>query len=242
MQEWSVFTWNTQGNFTRTDKINVINSICPRGLRVIGCIQEGGVDKGGAHGHWFAYHGYGMGSFNERCTNYILVNSIYSRFTTVDSFTLVNCESGLIMGGGEAGRTTASIGIGNTLFVSWHSSATRSNEDTSFLIRSIDQNPAYSQKYNTVIIGGDFNASPTDIDTLIHAGTERTRSFWSYPYRYVFSSGSVTHPNSNKELDFFVVMSQTEWTDSGPLANFRGVEMKNVFPSDHNPVLMKVFC
>ncbi len=83
MQEWSVFTWNTQGNFTRTDKINVINSICPRGLRVIGCIQEGGVDKGGAHGHWFAYHGYGMGSFNERCTNYILVNSIYSRFTTV---------------------------------------------------------------------------------------------------------------------------------------------------------------
>ena len=238
MQTYSIFTWNTQGDFTKDVKLQVINGLYPSGC-VVGCIQEGGVEKHGTHGRWFAYAGPQIGSKNERCTNYILVDATYSKFVDVSSLNISNGRGALVVGGGLAGRSPAAIAMNGILFISWHSLAGQSNTDTSLLIAAIESNNVYTNMFHTVVIGGDFNASPTDIRQLINRGTIRTKSFWKYNYRDVINSGNATH-SSNKELDFFVILSKTQWIQKGILSNLKMIEMKAVVPSDHNPVRMQI--
>lgn len=136
--------------------------------------------------------------------------------------------------GGDRGRR-------HPVLVSWHSLSGRSNEDTTLLVRAIESNADYGKIFATVVIGGDFNASPADIETVVTSGTERTRSSSTYKHRGVVKSGEVSHPGSDNELDFFIVMSQTALTSSGSSASLRGVAMKAVTPSNHEPVGMKIF-
>jgi hypothetical protein len=241
MQEFSVFTWNSQGDFTISPKLTAIDSLFGSS-RVIGFIQEGGVEKSGIQGRWKAYAGYSVGAYNERCTNYVVVDANYSKFITIDSLTLQDDRERVLVGGGDAGRTPAAIGINDVLFISWHSLADQSNTDTAELIRTIESNQHYAQSYNTVVIGGDFNATPDDIRRVLGRGTDRVRDTWIYKHRYVLNSNQITHPASSNELDFFIVMSKTELYSSGPTANYvqDRIEMVPVEPSDHHPVRMMI--
>lgn len=240
MQEWQLFTWNTQGDFTNAFKLAEIDGLCA-GPRVVGFVQEGGVRKGGDQGRWIAHGGTGVGAYNERCTNYVLVDATYARFVSVESLILQNGEGAAVVGGGDAGRTPAAVGVGNVLFISWHSLSGRSNADTAAVVQAIESNAGYRESYDTVVIGGDFNAAPADIEGVVTRGTARSRAAWTYRHRYVLSSGEVTHPGSDTELDFFVILSKTEWSARGVLANYRGIERRILAPSDHHAVRMKIF-
>lgn len=241
MQEICIFSWNTQGDFTATAKLAEVKSLLSESIRTIGFIQEGGVGNAGAGDGYVAFPGTSVGAYNERCTNYVLMNSSYAKLMSPKHFYLVDGSDNLIVGGGAAGRTPACIGLWDVLFISWHSLAGKSNADTAAILGALESNAAYQRDYPTVVIGGDFNASPDSIRDLVNRGSVREKAGWKYKYRYVYSSGQKTHPGSGHELDFFVVLSQTPFTDTGLMANYRGIAMKSVTPSDHQPVAIKLF-
>ena len=238
MHTTAMFTWNTQGNFTEDDKFDTVRTLFGRG-RSVGFIQEGGVGKRGRHGNIVAYGGTGVGAFNERCTNYILVDATYEKFVSVENITLQDGFARTVVGGGEAGRAPAAVSINDELFISWHSLAGRANEDTASLFNALENNDQY-KKYKTIVIGGDFNTAPDDIEAMIvrRAAVRGSRNEWFY---YIRNSGAITYPHRQKELDFFVVMSKTDLTAHGMLANFKPVERVQVVPSDHHPVCTKLF-
>ena len=68
-----------------------------------------------------------------------------------------------------------------------------------------------------------------DIAGVIAGGTARTRAAWNYPNRQVIHCGQVTHPGSNAELDFFIVLSKD------PIGGLTAA-VQAVPVSDDNPV------
>ncbi|MEO5866688.1 MAG: hypothetical protein ABIS14_00850 [Sphingomonas sp.] len=223
-------SWNTQGDFTAVAKANVINGnfgpAAPAQVP-IAFLQEGGVNHTGAQGNWTAVGGAGVGAFNERCTNYILVNTAWAGGAGVQGITLQDGQQRVVVGGGIAGRSPAAIVTGRTMFVSWHSLAGSSNADTSLLITAIESNAAYVNGCDVIVIGGDFNTTPAAINTLANQGTDRTRAQWRFPYRTVVSSGLPTC--GVNELDFFLVLSK------GAPAGLAATRLM-VAPSDHEAV------
>jgi hypothetical protein len=234
---WSLFTWNTQGNFTAGPKLLEINALVGRG-RVIGFLQEGGVDNAGPQDRWLAFGGTGVGSFNERCTNYVLVDATYARLMRPKPVLIESSMGDVLVGGGMAGRTAAAVGLGDTLFISWHSLSAGSNDDTARLIWMLEEN--YAQTYSQVIIGGDFNSDPASITELLAAGTVRKKAAWKYKTRTVFSSGAATHHSmrwGDHELDFFIALSTSVGaTFAPPVGAAPAPVVTAVVPSDHNPV------
>jgi hypothetical protein len=226
---WSIYTWNTQGKFSATTKLAEINRWFP--AHAVVCLQEGGVGHPEDGGNWKAYGGVAPGAFNPHCTNYVLLDK--AQEALAKPHVLKNKDNALVVGGGQAGRTPAAVGVGNVLYISWHSLAAKSNEDTAMLVAAVDGNPEYTKQYDTIVIGGDFNASPADIHGVITRGTERQRLTWNYKERYVVNSGQITHPGSKSELDFFIVLSTSVLTG---LAASR----VQVTPSDHKAVRMKI--
>lgn len=245
MTEFTVFTWNTQGNFTHSDKIQVINHLFTKYSNnnkvVVGLIQEGGdeddVNKNIDLNQFVAYNGGNVGSFLNRCSIYALISTDDQ---TKFDFKQVKLKT---IGGGVAGRIACAIECNNevswgrdnkVMFVSWHSKSSSDNEDTKNLFREIDKE--YHNKYPNVLIGGDFNTAPSDIETMLATEGNRSSTSWNYEYRYVFNSKRDTHKGTfgGQELDFFVLFSREETRKYRP-------ERQKVYPSDHYPVVMKNF-
>lgn len=225
-------TWNSQGNLLAPAKLAVANALFGGWGVPIAFIQEGGVGLGGQHGNMTLVAGAGVGAFNERCTNYIAVATAWAATSGAQPVILQTKDGSVVIGGGDAGRTAAALQFGDMLFVSWHSTASSNNADTSALIAAIEGNPAYTGAIATIVIGGDFNAAPAAVQALANQGTDRTRGGWTYRYRQVFSSGVATHA-SGRELDFFLVLSRN------PVPGAPTVCLP-VAPSDHEPVRLDI--
>ena len=134
-----IYTWNTQGNFTVPQKLNVIDQMNRLAAPVFVCIQEGGVNQNLNNINWLSFRGQGVGAFNERCTNYILLNDFARRQPVgLGSGMIRDQWGGAVVGGGVAGRTSIAVQYGNTLVVSWHSLSGLDNADTTKLVNAID--------------------------------------------------------------------------------------------------------
>jgi hypothetical protein len=234
------YTWNTQGNFTTDPKATTINSfLTDVGGGATPCIvfvQEGGVDKAGIYTNWCAVGGAAVGAKNERCTNYILVNKAWQDLPDAawmrlplptQTATLINPT--VLIGGGEAGRMPAAIAMGRLLLVSWPSLAGESNEDSAAVFGAFQFNPWYQDKFDRIIVGGDFNTSPDSITTMLNQKSDKPKPYWAW----VVSSGMITHPNSGREIDFFVVLDRSQVLDMT-------ATMIQTIPSDHNAVRTQI--
>ena len=224
-QKYTVFTWNTQGDFTNGNKSQVIQKFFQKGNNSIVCIQEGGVEKKGLFGNWQIYDGDTCGAKNQRCTNYILAHKDLKAFPQY----IKQLNGGVVIGGGNAGRAALGLGIGKTLFVSWHSISANNNEDTATLVKAFDQNSKYKESYTTIIIAGDFNESPNEIGDLVNRNLKK--GIWNYQ---IVNSGQKTQKKGG-ELDFFVMLSQKKY-------QYKCLGVQNVQPSDHDPLLMEIVC
>ena len=227
MPTFKVTTWNTQGDYTAADKAAVIGGFTGIGQVPVVFLQEGGVEKVDKLGDFAVFSGQGVGSKNDRCTMYVLVDAKAGAKDVL----IQGANHNVSIGGGDAGRTTAAAAVGDTLFVSWHSAAITSNTDTSALIGAIEANPDYGNTYKTVVIGGDFNAAPTDLLKMIRQVNDRSKL--KFPARAVVYSGKPTHSSGN-EYDFFIVLAKAlpkYWIDDEKKAT-----MTPVKPSDHDPV------
>ena len=227
MPTFTLTSWNTQGDFTVPAKAEEIDRFA-LGAPVV-FLQEGGVAKAGASGGWTIFSGDAVGAFNARCTNYVLLPTLWAKTNGATAILLTDKKDGVVIGGGEAGRTAAAVGVGRMLFVSWHSISSKSDMDTSTLFKAIDGNPDYVRAYDTVVIAGDYNSAPKDIfEVMKRAG------FKNYSADLVYSGGLTF--NDKMELDFFVILSKArppEVRAAQPSAT-----MLDVAPSDHYPVQM----
>jgi hypothetical protein len=111
------------------------------------------------------------------------------------------------------------VKLGKTLFVSWHSTASNNSEDTKSLLVECSKGLKVHE-LDRVIIGGDFNASPSDV--LMMTLTNKVDC-----YMQVVSQSSWTH-TSQKVLDFFVIIGNEKAGGS--------TKRLSVIPSDHYPV------
>jgi hypothetical protein len=178
--------------------------------------------------------GQGVGAFNQRCTNYIVSNQ-----RPTEEVVIQDSSGRVIIGGGVAGRTPAATAFGNTLCVSFHSSARKwSNADTSALLLALQRNPDY-RRYSHVIIGGDFNTAPGNVEDMLQPGTARSRPSNIFQHTEVVSTGELTHPSSNAELDYFAVLSQQAFdSPDAQMIETRLPSGQRV--SDHNMVQSEV--
>lgn len=204
----NLFTWNTQGNFTTDLKGQEVGAMLSGNDPALVFIQEGGVNLAGQKQGYTAVSGYAVGAFNERCTNYILFNNQWPPLRVQDTL-LVTGNGSALIGGGVAGRTPAAVEIDRTLFISWHSLSSPNNLDTSELIRTLQTASQYLQ-YDLIIIGGDFNASPDDVEMIIAAIGSRQTNFFAQVVR----CGQPTLKNWNKEVDFFVIFRRAVQQES----------------------------
>lgn len=219
----SLYTWNCQGNFTTEEKGEVVNGMMGgSGLSLL-FIQEGGVNLEGDYKGYIAVAGIAVGAFNERCTNYILFNDAWPR--RMQSKVLTTANGSALIGGGIAGRTPAAVEIDRTLFISWHSLSGPNNLDTAELIRTIQTAPAYGKDYDLIIIGGDFNTSPGDVEAII-VGIARVQTNF---YAKVVCCGQATLKKWDADVDFFVIFRKAHQQENGAV-------LVPVKPSDHNAV------
>lgn len=222
-QPVTLYTWNTQGNFTQGAKAEVVGQMLGGNALAMTFVQEGGVNLGGAHQGYTAVAGHAVGAFNERCTNYILYNNAWG--ARLEPVLLVDANDSALVGGGVAGRTPAAVALGRTLFVCWHSLSAPNNLDTGALFRALQKAAIYRQ-YEQVFVGGDFNASPDDVESiLVRIASERGEPNF---FATVVRCHQPTQKTWNKELDFFVIFAQAPVQLGGTLVN--------VAPSDHNAV------
>ena len=186
-------------------------------------IQEGGHCKSWPGGGFRTFVGVTPGALHGRCTNYVLVNAWIDGRLPAKAIVAIQMKT---IGGAIAGRTPAAVLIGSTLFVSWHSLSASDNSDTSALLKECVYILEKYTDVTRIVIGGDFNASPVDIDAMILRGGGEV-------YTQVFAPPltTPTHPNSMKVLDFFVILSKNR-----PVKGSAIVEL--VGASDHNAVIM----
>lgn len=239
------YTWNTQGNFTEGGKGDIVRQMMnvqqppPQGgfgeMRpAIACLQEGGVNLGGNYPGYVAVAGSGVGAFNERCTNYVLLNEAWvgliSGGGSVNQVTISDPRGSAIIGGGIAGRTPAAVAIERnlrTLVISWHSTASGDNSDTRWLFRTLQKSADYAD-YDQIIVGGDFNASPDEVEwLLISLAAERGDT--NFGAQIVRSGYPTLKRDPPREYDYFVVF----W----PVYRQNQTAQRiDVLPSDHYPV------
>jgi hypothetical protein len=194
-RDMKLFTWNTEGDFTEETKKAVVRHFFEKKECQVGFIQEGGTKAtSGSIPGCKVYEGIGVGSKNERCTNYVIVHGDLVKATVPKEVGFVAC------GGGEAGRTAAAITIGEICLVAWHSLSGPDNSDTSALLEEC----AKLQGVSNVAIGGDFNAEPKFVDELIQRKLDRKRHPLA-TFARVCNSGKSTQ-KKGKELDYFVLM------------------------------------
>lgn len=215
-------TWNSQGDFTSSEKSAIVKKLYA-GTNVL-FVQEGGVDKTWGDGLFKTTQGVSVGAKNERCTNYVLVSdTTWKDKAATVVFTTV--------GGGVAGRKPAAVQIDKTLLVSWHSVAAGDNSDTRQLLaesfKKLDDT-GLSQ----VVIGGDFNAAPGDIEAMIVRMAMARGGSRHFAGVIAPRADTPTH-SSGKVLDFFVVLMK----EGAPAGEIWVAPVK---PSDHDPVFLEL--
>ena len=221
-QPVTLYTWNTQGNFTQGPKGEVVQQMLGVQTPALTFVQEGGVNLAGDYQGYKAVAGFAVGAFNERCTNYILYNDAWGRLEPV---LLVDGLGSALIGGGQAGRTPAAVALDRTLFVSWHSLAAPNNLDTSAVFQAFQLAAIYKQ-YDQIFVGGDFNASPDDVEKiLVRIPNDRNEVNFSAT---IVRCGQPTQKTYQKEIDFFVLFAKAPVQLQGVLVN--------VVPSDHEAV------
>jgi hypothetical protein len=226
----NLYTWNTQGNFTTGQKGQELSAMITGNDPALVFVQEGGVNLAGPYNESTAVAGYAVGAFNERCTNYIVFNNQWP-MGGMQSVVLVNGSNMALIGGGVAGRTPAAIDLGRTLFVSWHSLSSPNNLDTSDLLRTLTRTPSYAEKYDLIIIGGDFNASPGDIESMmVRMVTDRSDPYF---FSTIVKCGQPTLKQWDKEVDFFIYLRK-EYQQEIPAA------LRQTQSSDHEAVQTQV--
>jgi hypothetical protein len=202
----NLYTWNTQGNFTTSPKGQELSTMITGNDPALVFIQEGGVNLAGPYNESTVVAGYAVGAFNERCTNYIVFNNQWP-MGAMQPVILVNGSGMALIGGGIAGRTPAAVELGRTLFVSWHSLSGPNNLDTSDLFRTLSRTPFYAEKYDLIIVGGDFNATPGDIESMIvRMVTDRLEPYF---FANIVRCGQPTLKNWDKEVDFFIYLRKS---------------------------------
>lgn len=211
------FTWNTQGKFQDPDKWRVIKRLFSSGCAV-GFIQEGGVNPSSALMEIYEYSsGRQVGSFNERCTNYVIWNPGAFLANTAP----IKFEIGT--GGGVAGRRGAGVRVGDQCFVSWHSLSAASNLDTSDLLRDISKSFPSSR----TVVGGDFNTDPKSLREVLFRQEVRV------PVQMELQIPPGPTHKSGDTLDYFVAV--------GPGATrCTSISVEPVLQSDHDPVVMEL--
>ena len=240
---FNLTTWNSQGKASTdaSGKAMVIKGFFDPKMVNIVFLQEGGTDGsylGGLAGDCSVVSGQGVGTKNDRCTPYLLIPSALKP-VPVDIGKAVYAA----ISGGEAGRAAAAAAVGRILLISWHGTANGATDDTANLIVGLAK--AYAATYDTIVIGGDFNAQPIDmLKTLGNFdGSRQGKSGHDLrsnkgPYTIdVFASGIPTQgtPTKDKrELDYFVVLTLAGVSN----ITVTGVGSTPVGPSDHNPVRM----
>ncbi|WP_427310603.1 endonuclease/exonuclease/phosphatase family protein [Cupriavidus sp. H39] len=232
MSKIIVYSWNSQGNHTRADKQRAIDRMAATGPTII-MLQEGGSEKlvsSGAAANWKVFDGCTVGAYDERCTPYVLLETTFAAQVRATQVDIVDERDGVVLAGGVAGRTASGVAIDKVLFISWHSIAAPQNGDTRALLRAFDKASCY-EKYDLIVIGGDFNASPEDISAMLGRENDRTQARLRYAYRQVFYCGKATHRGrQERELDFFVVLAKRQVSAT--------VELIEQMPSDHDAVRM----
>lgn len=215
-------TWNTQGDFTNGAKSTVIRQLY-EGTDVL-FLQEGGVSKLWGDGLFKTTQGLSVGAFNERCTNYVLVsNQFWNQNAKAISFTTV--------GGGIAGRLPAAVQVNDVLLVSWHSISAQDNSDTRQLLAECQKRLGQND-INTVVIGGDFNTHPSNIERMLITMAASSGGGQHYAVVGHTPDDMPTH-NSGNVLDFFVILSKT----GAPTPEVWVVPIE---PSDHDPTFMDI--
>ena len=235
-----IYTWDTQGDFTNDKKLATINSFNDPNHPVFVCIQEGGMSlnldrQGIKSGGWVVFDGQAVGVSKEpcTCTNYILVNKGAQRLPLV-RINLTDKHGGVLLGNGKAARTPVAIRCGADLIVSWHSLSGPDNSDTFALINALERE-AGNKGIERVIVGGNFNAEPDEVDQLLSVGNRRTLSQRTLQQRLVGRAGAPTQGRPpNREFDFFVYMARQEVGQ--PV--FQRPQVYRVGLSDHDPVLI----
>lgn len=240
---FNLTTWNSQGKASEDarGKAAVVKGFFDPTMVNIVFLQEGGTDGsylGDLAKDCTIVSGQGVGTRNDRCTPYLLIPSALKPVSVDIGKTVYAAISG-----GEAGRAAAAAAVGRILLISWHGTANGATDDTANLIVGLAK--AYATTYDTIVIGGDFNAEPIDmLKTLGNFdGTRQGKSGYNLrskkaPYTIdVFASGIPTQgtPNKDKrELDYFVVLTLANVSNIA----VSGVNSTPVVPSDHNPVRM----
>jgi hypothetical protein len=222
-QPAAFYTWNCQGDFTRDDKAEFVNTLLNVDYLALMFIQEGGRDLDGKYPGYTAVKGYTPGAFNERCTNYILYNEAWGE--RLSPVTLVNANGGVLIGGGVAGRTPAAVAVGKSLFVSWHGISAPENLDTSAVLRAFQKGSTYKD-YNLIVLGADFNTEPADVEQILIAlAAERGGTNFSAS---IASCRQQTLKNWPRVYDYFIIFQENH-------EDRVGVRM-DAAPSDHYAV------
>ncbi len=216
------FTWNSQGDFSRQDKLEVVSRLFRTRNCMVGMIQEGGTPLGYANrirGLQTVVTGQPVGAFNRRCTTYLL-----SKFDGTE-------WHGEAIAGGVAGRRPAGLIVRRTLFISWHSTAVN-GLDTDTVRLVLDCKRALRNGLcSRVMIGGDFNTSRPNIERIAKYILKPKRGA-QYDYS-VISPGLHTH-TSGRRLDHFLLI----WNGTAnEFVNAQAVTRREP-TSDHRPVLL----
>lgn len=219
----TIFTWNTQGDFTHPAKENVIARLFGRWRCGVGLIQEGG---GARAAGWAARLGVRSiavgavpGNANNRCTIWAMGRAAHGDEWYSNT-----------LGGGVAARQASGLIYRGTLYVSWHSMAVGGlDADTAQLVAEC-RNEMRVGNVTRVIIGGDFNTSAANLTRVVNGqfGRRAARGMG----HAVVTQPLRTHI-SGRTLDHFVLM----WNGGGFGANVRA-RRAPAQSSDHWPVVL----
>lgn len=230
--KFTFYSWNSQGNpvkFRDEKKCLVITyfgeTVSPP---VIVFLQEGGIGYDGKkEGFPYTGSGAGVGAYNERCTMYVLAK-LPDGLEAPSHVQLLDDHGNATIGGGEAGREPAAVRIGRYLFISWHSTASDDNSDTSAMLKVLQQSKRYND-FSLVVIGGDFNSAPDALTKLVQQ-RENQGAFTAS----VVACGKPTHKGKRQgEYDYFVVLSRSGHLDLN-------ADLVPTLASDHNAVSVQL--
>jgi hypothetical protein len=204
-------TWNSEGNFALPPKRHVVGELLRVPQRAMLFLQEGGLGRGGRYAGYTAVPGVPVPPSSKVATNYILYNSAWG--DRVRKVVLVDNEGRAPVGGAITGRTPAAVAAGNNLFVSWHALSAADNLDTAALFRTLQKGDAY-RDWNQIVVGGGFNATPSDIRRILKTVEEEGGS--SNFAAQIVASRQPTVKTWQKEFDFFVFFRKSiESQDAG---------------------------
>lgn len=209
-----ITTWNSQGDPTTDDtKSSILRGLLRFSDVVL--IQEcGDMSRIGDFKSVHLAIAGQAGAYHDRCTTCILAKNSF----TYSTRSLPSCTGRWVMTADYKGYCIATL----------HAFAgANAGEDISEAMRAV---------HGDWIIGGDMNMTPSELLDSKGHGDGSGRVYLGSTSRTILigrveSSGKVTHPASDKELDYFIVKDGLMVKDVGRYY-FRG--------GDHHPVFIEI--